>query len=247
MNPVDSFVLRFLYFAVTALCIMMVIWILLLPGSWLIGRAKWHDDLVLQASFEGAVVPIEIMTKYQGHTLVHVTHILPGAVWAGIIPFQLHPDVRRRNPKIHRFLGYLFATSVILMSIGVGIILQRGLLFERFFPDLPPQPISTEPPLIFLTIWFLFTGVYAVSQAMQKRVLQHRRWILRHVSSGIWIAIQRFLLTTLYPILYTPPISRTSQRDIFVQAAIIGMCLSFILGEYAIIALDRNRTKSKNA
>jgi hypothetical protein len=238
-------ILKYIYLYTTGLCMMMVFWILLLPGSWLMGRSKLHDDIVLRAFKEQSVTPIEIVTKYQGHTLVQLTHILPAFLWAGVIPFQLHPTFRRNNPKIHRRLGYIFSICAILMSLGVLIILKRGLSFEHFFADLPPPPFSSQPFMVPLAMYFAWTALYSIQQARNRKFVNHQKWMIRHIASGMWVAVQRFLIVTVYSSIYSAPISRSSQRDIFTQAAFLGMVISFVLGEYTVYLLSRPNNNSK--
>ena len=238
-------ILKYIYLYTTGLCIMMVFWILFLPGSWLMGRFKLHDDFVLHAIGEHGVTPRDALTKYQGHTLVHLTHILPAALWAGVIPFQLYPSFRRNNPKIHRRLGYMFLICALLMSFGVLIILKRGLSFEHFFADLPPEPISSQPFMVLLAMYFAWTALYSIQQARNRKFADHQKWMIRHVSSGMWVAVQRFLLVTVYSSIYSAPVSQSTQRDIFTQAAVLGMVISFVLGEYAVYSLSQQKNNSK--
>lgn len=83
------------------LCAMMVLWILGLPATWRAGWA-WHDRLVA-AWYERSIqtlghfpTPLNLITKYKGHSVAQLCHTLPGALWAALIPFQLHPVARRR-------------------------------------------------------------------------------------------------------------------------------------------------------
>ena len=238
-------ILKYIYLYTTGLCIMMVFWILLLPGSWLMGRSKLHDDFVLHAIGEHGVTPHDVVTKYQGHTLVQLTHILPAALWAGVIPFQLYPTFRRNNPKIHRRLGYMFLTCALSMSLGVLIILKRGLSFEHFYADLPPAPFSSQPFMVPLAMYFASTALYSIQQARNRKFANHQKWMIRHIASGLWVAVQRFLLVTVYSSIYSAPVPRSTQRDIFTQAGVLGMVISFVLGEYAVYLLSRQKNNSK--
>jgi hypothetical protein len=238
-------VLKYIYLYTTGLCIMMVVWILFLPGSWLTGRSELHDAIVLQVIGEHGVTPHAIVTKYEGHTLVHLTHILPAALWAGVVPFQLNPTFRRNNPKIHRRLGYMFLICGMLMSVGVLIILKRGLSFEHFYSDLPPYASSSQPYMVPLAMYFACTALYSIQQARKRKFANHQKWMIRHIAAGMWVAVQRFLIITVFSIIHSAPISRSTQRDIFGKAASWGMVISFALGEYAVYLLTRPKNNSK--
>jgi hypothetical protein len=221
----------------------MVVWILFAPGSWLIGRSKLHDDYLTHLGDSNSVVPPETLTKYAGHTAVHLTHTLPGALWAGLIPFQLHPTFRSRWPRLHRLFGYTFFASAFLMSGGIVIIFKRDLFFEKFFPDLPPPKYSSELYLFGLAVYFASTAIYALKCAIARRFASHQRWVIRHVSSGMWVILQRFFLMTIYQAIYRPPVPREVQRRVFAEAAIIANVFSIFMGEYALYLLDQQKAK----
>lgn len=87
-------ILAVLHVVTTWLCISMVFWILILPASWMIDKSKFHRVTLrpfLEKLGSFRLLPSVLITKYQYHPAVHFTRLLPGAVWASIIPFQLHP------------------------------------------------------------------------------------------------------------------------------------------------------------
>ena len=112
-------VLKYMYIVLCFLSFFMVCWIVVFPSSWLTGRSKLHADLVQQLIPEGSITPPDIVEKYAKQTAIHLTHTLPGAVWAGLIPFQLHKSLRKNRPVLHRRLGYLFFLSSMAMTIGI--------------------------------------------------------------------------------------------------------------------------------
>lgn len=235
--------LRYLYIATLGLCALMVCWILVMPSSWLLGRSKLHDDILLANLDPHGITPPETLFKYRGHTAVHLTHILPGALWAGLIPFQLHPKFRKTQPKLHRIFGYAFLSCSLLIGLGLAIIMQRGLFFENYFDDLPPRQSFGEPVALALGVYFVGTVVYAVKCAIERRFASHQRWIIRHISSGIWVALQRFLLLTFYQVIFPNPVSRERQRNSFAQATYIAIVICLALGEYAVYLLDQRKVK----
>jgi hypothetical protein len=221
----------------------MVFWILIFPSSWLVGRSSLHDDLLYKSMKEpNQVTSIELITKYKGHSAVHFSHTLPGAIWAAAIPFQLHPTLRKQYRKFHRVVGYVFIATSILMMVGVGIILKRGLLYEESFTDLSPLKISTAPGIVFMGVWFLVTAITATLQARAKKFASHQRFIIRHVASGIWVALQRLFLLTVFN---RPPFTRMQQRAVFGDAAFLAIGICFVCGELAIYLLDAEQKKLK--
>lgn len=239
-------ILRGLYIATTFLCGFMVLWILVFPSSWLVGRSTLHDDLLIKAMTSHppsqGVVPIELVTKYKGHAAIHLSHTLPGVIWAGAVPFQLHPAMRKRYPQTHRIMGRVFIATSMLMMAGVAIILKRGLMYEEFFSDLPPPNFSTLPGIVLQSAWFLVTAIVSTLQARAKKFASHQRFIIRHVASGIWISLQRILLMTVFN---RPPFTRMQQRAVFGDAGFLAIFVCFVCGELAIRLLGNEGNKKK--
>ena len=228
----------------------MINYILFIPGSWLIGYfPNTRDKLVLWVfHLFGTIIPQDIITKYQKQFAIHFTHIIPGAIWSLIIPFQFHIKFRKNYRVLHRYMGYTFIVISQLMTIGVFIIINRGLLYENFFPDLPPRdndgPVSTEVFLSGLALWFSFTSLYSVRYATSKQQFhKHQIWIIRHVSSGIWVILQRLLIPCIYPLLYynTNGPTRSQQRELFGEAGQIAIIISLIMGEITIYLLKQQQ------
>lgn len=225
----------------------MVGWILVTPSTALKGRVKILDEL-RNDFFQGLPhVPPGLFEKYSGHSAVHFTHIFPSALWAAIIPFQLHPGFRQRNRQLHRIMGYTFVATAIIMMMGVVIIIQRGLLFENSLDELPPDP-ATPVFLSSVSIWFLVTIVMATHEARHARFASHRKWILRHIAAGLWIAVQRVIVSAMTP-LFREPLPQWWQAKIFSTAATVGVAMTVLTAEYAIRLLEpeQNKLTSKSS
>mmetsp|Transcript_16153 Transcript_16153/g.24368 ORF Transcript_16153/g.24368 Transcript_16153/m.24368 type:complete len:337 (-) Transcript_16153:101-1111(-) len=210
------------YVVITLLCIMMVSWILTVPGSCrhMIGLQvnrlvtfERHPELPEAKSFmEQFALPSNIITKYFDHALVCFTHVLPAAVWSAIIPFQLHPASRSKKylRAIHRWSGRLFLTLSMLITFGFLLIENRGLShYQHDYPEIPekeasslllPDHIPNES--FWLIIAFMITGVmswWSVISIWGKRrdFKAHQRWIIRHCCLGLGVAVQRIYLFAL--------------------------------------------------
>lgn len=195
----DDQVLKGMYWVTCYLCASMFSWIMVTPASWLIGYSALHRDILLPLLVDMGVfflVPTSIVTKYSDQPLIHLTHILPGALWVAIIPFQLHPTWRNSHRKLHRLLGYVFVAASLLIATGVFIILDRDLTYHHFFDQLPPVEDDRGENLFLsaLTLWFAGTGLQAVRMARARDFDRHQKWMLRHVAAGLWVAAQRMLI-----------------------------------------------------
>ena len=235
-----------MYLLTSSLALFMVVWILILPSSWLMGW-KWHDD-VLKRTFlkdSGHFVSPMTVTKYEGYTDVKLTHILPGALWAGSIPFQLHSGFRRRHPVLHRRLGYAFALSVVSMAVGIALIIHHGLGYENDYPDAPPPPPAEQfaKHAFFAAnvTFFVYTLFRAVAHARGGNIAMHRRFMVRHIASGMWVAVQRVLIGMRGQVT-RGRMSQLEQRDNFGIMAAVGVAVAAACSEYTVrVLLPRPR------
>lgn len=239
-------ILKGLYVILSYLCVMMVLWILVLPASWKMGHSETHDRFIREEMFHESKrdempVPIETITKYAGHSAVQFSHILPGAFWAGAIPFQLNPYVRKHYRTVHRRMGYIFVATSLLMTVGIFLIEWRGLSFHvHDYPDLPPKEIMGGRFMLpLLGFYFAFTAMWATVKAIQKDFVTHQRYIIRHVSSGIWVALQRLFVG------FSKGRSRHDMREAFTNGVYVGVFLSFAAGELAIYLIQKSNTKKQ--
>lgn len=212
----------------------MVIWILVVPSSWLLGYWNWHDRMVLSSlPYDGIVAP-STLSKMSGQTAVQFTHILPGAFWVGVIPFQLHSEWRKKYRSAHRYTGYLFLLTSISIMVGVFLIWKRNLMYHHFFDDLPPMAQSVPLQMCLISIWFVVTAGMALQTARRRKFQEHQRWIQRHVASGMWVALQRVILMVVMSNIYPQPVSRMRQRANFGNATGIAIVVCCTLCEYCI-------------
>lgn len=203
-----------LYCIVTMLSIVMVFWIFILPASFRLGITEYgiadahlkFMNNAFDSMSEQLAAPPSISLKYYKHTAVVLLHQVPAGIWALLIPFQLCTPFRKYMPAVHRSSGYLFLAMVPLIVAGIVLIYQRKLDFYHDFPvqlgktgfsewGLSPFPDSffaLEIAIYCACLYFVSTALRALYAAViQRNYKVHRRWIIRHVASGIFVALQR--------------------------------------------------------
>ena len=74
---------------------------------------------------------------------------MPGLLWAGCIPFNLHPNLRASYPRLHRVLGRTFFAASAMLMAGYILILRNGL--EDQHAEVAPHLAQECPPLRYLT------------------------------------------------------------------------------------------------
>lgn len=252
----NSQLLKWVYIMTCGLCIFMIIWILVLPSS------AFQDSNIFQQNSQflhsaakemqknrNNFLPRDLLTKYKGHTAVHLTHTLPGALWMSLIPFQLHPGIRKSHRTLHRITGYIFFLSTILITIGIFIIIQRDLVFEHYLDDKDANTKYITRLGILQILWFSWSAGSALLQAKKKRFYCHQKWIIRHIAAGIWVAIQRVLIAVSSPIISSFDIfidnSQLVQRHYFEKIGFSALVISFVIGEICIVKIDEIKTIEK--
>lgn len=194
----------------------MALWVFASPGSLWVGSSEQHDALGREAfknSGGELIAPASLVYKYSiiGQA-AGWTHALPGAVWCLLAPLQLSSAARKaEDGAVHRWGGRLMLAAASVLMVGYAIIDQNNIHAEvvdfagcgggvaRAFAELdsrllggilPPLNVSLQRAV---AAWFVFTGAQvALTGARGPRdVREHRRWALRHIAAGVWVAAQR--------------------------------------------------------
>jgi hypothetical protein len=137
-----------------------------------------------------------------------------------------------------------------LISYGVFLISSRDLTFEHDFPDMiyHRQGFSELGLSLFrdsfsvmkvaflsLAVYFSLSALLAWYYAVLCRFDRHRDWMIRHIASGLWVALQR-----LYVVVLRRARDPAHQRAAFYDGAIVSVVFSLALAEVIIIWLRRN-------
>ncbi|CAB9519574.1 expressed unknown protein [Seminavis robusta] len=224
-------------------------------ASWLFSRSQFHREVTLpwldRMGFFW-ILPYSLMTKFEGHAFVEFTHILPGALWVALIPFQLHPTWRNNHRQLHRILGYLFVATSLSISGAIFVLQYQKLTFDYHAPfdTLPPRMVDTiQIPMTWLvTFWFGGTGVHAVRLARTGDYQQHQVYMLRHVAAGLWVSTQRniiFPLVQLVLRMFLEEVPNWLRRELFGGTANLAMLTTAAMAEFVIYRISRLRSQTK--
>ncbi|PSL31272.1 DUF2306 domain-containing protein [Dyadobacter jiangsuensis] len=111
--------------------------------------------------------------------LVVGLHVLLAAILVLGGPLQLLPFIRRRVPRIHRWLGRIYVTTALIVATGGFVMVwTRGAVGDFV------QHISIS----IQTIYIILFALLAWRCARARQFDQHRKWALRlfMVVSGVW-------------------------------------------------------------
>jgi uncharacterized membrane protein len=121
-------------------------------------------------------------------------HAFSGVIALLIGPFQFLTKFRNRNPKLHRWMGRIYLTAILVGSISAFVI-APGMI----------SGLVGEVGLIFLAILWLWTGWNAYSTIRAGDVASHQEWMIRNfaltfgaVTLRIWLGI---LIGTQVPLI----------------------------------------------
>eukprot|EP00931_Biecheleriopsis_adriatica_P115350 TRINITY_DN91154_c0_g1_i1.p1 TRINITY_DN91154_c0_g1~~TRINITY_DN91154_c0_g1_i1.p1 ORF type:complete len:402 (+),score=41.37 TRINITY_DN91154_c0_g1_i1:48-1253(+) len=199
--------------------LLMAVWIFLVPGSVWTGSSPEHDEIVRKSYHGEMIAPVSLILKYNVlGQLPGITHALPGAIWAMLATAQVNPAVRNvSGGALHRSAGRMMLAAAAILMVGYAIIDANDLHAESVDFDshggalagavgsfskvslggiLPSFNVSC---LRLLAFWFIFTAMqtWSAIRGPRRDVEAHRRWALRHIAAGMWVAGQRVLFIML--------------------------------------------------
>ena len=157
-----------------------------------------------------------------------VFHIISAVIYTIIGAFQFIPSIRRSHPKWHRLTGRLL--------VGAGVVSAiTGLWMTHYysFPDSLQGVLLYFVRILvgFSMIVFILLGLSAI---LEKRIAQHRAWMIRAYALGIGAGTQGFVIV---PWLLTIGEPSGLARDILMTVAWI---INVVVGEWVINKQNNN-------
>lgn len=131
---------------------------------------------------------------------------------------QFSGPIRRKYPKVHRQLGWLYAIVTIFLAGPSGFIIgmyaNGGLSSQIAF-------------CLLATLWIVFT-VLAILRIIKKRVNSHRTWMIRSFAlalSAITLRAWKYILVALF---------HPKPMDVYQVVAWLGWTLNLLIAEMII-------------
>ena len=128
-----------------------------------------------------------IAGKFNDHPVLTLFHVVPGALFMLLVPFQFIARVRTRYPTVHRWCG----RGLLLVAVPFAV---TGLLFAGWAPFSGPVGGAAS---LALGVFFVVSGMKAYAAIRRRDIVRHREWMLRFVSVALGIAVVRVLDLTL--------------------------------------------------
>ena len=144
---------------------------------------------------------------------IFVIHALSGSVALISGPLQFNRPLRNKNRNLHRVIGRLYVWAIWIASVG-------GLWSAIFFN------VNMAAKIAFGTLailWFSTTTV-AYLRARNRKIREHREWIIRS------FALSLFFVTFSF---WTPGLASTNlpQAVAYPLGVFLSWCLNLIVAE----------------
>lgn len=118
----------------------------------------------------GALVHPEMRVAFEGERAAIYAHIFGAAVALALGPLQFSVKLRKRRPRVHRWIGRLY------LGIGVAVGGLAGLyVASNAFGGTPARAGFAA-----LALAWLFTGACAYRAIRARNIAAHRRWMIRN-------------------------------------------------------------------
>lgn len=148
----------------------------LVPPLWI---TPPNSELFITGPFAAATQQVAPQL-YANHRTLLLVHIAAGIVALVVGPLQFVTAVRRREPRLHRRVGYAYLTAI---AVGGVTGLPLSFLMGSSFPSeisAPFRPTMVSFGLLAVA-WLGVSGV-ALHRAVARRWEAHRAWMLRSYS-----------------------------------------------------------------
>jgi uncharacterized membrane protein len=125
-------------------------------------------------------------------------HVVLGAVWLALVPFQFVRRLRSRHPDYHRRVGRLL--------VAMGLVVGFTALLMGFV-----IPFSGWWERVIIGLFgglFLFTLTKGFVHVRYGRVALHREWMIRAFAIGLSIATQRLIFIPALLLLSGPTLEQ---------------------------------------
>ena len=114
---------------------------------------------------------------------ITVLHVIPGAIYLALAPFQFSATLRKKSLLYHRWSGRLLT--------AIGLIVGAAALFLGIV--VPFSGASEQLVIGFFGVLFLFSIVRGFLYIRSKQIALHREWMMRAFAIGLSIATMRLI------------------------------------------------------
>ncbi len=140
-------------------------------------------------------------------------HVIPGALFLLLAPFQFSKNIRNKSLGYHRWSGRTL--------VSIGLVVGAAAMFLGLV--VPYSGVSEQLVIAFFGTLFLASLVKGFAYARANQIALHREWMLRAFAIGLSIATMRLIFIPALIIVGEPT------RQEAESLSIIAFTIAFIL------------------
>ncbi|WP_440603687.1 DUF2306 domain-containing protein [Bacillus sp. GB_SG_008] len=170
-----------------------------------------------------------------------IIHIFFAAIAMAIGPFQFSDALRLKNTTLHRMLGKIYLVGIFVGGLtGFGVALYT-------------ETFTREIGFLFLNFLWLYSAWQAYHMIRQKRVEEHRHWMIRNYALTVVAISARLFAQFLVPIYATlrgVSSDVAASDEVFASLLETGVWLAIglhlIVAEWIIIPITKSKRSKKD-
>jgi uncharacterized membrane protein len=143
------------------------------------------------------------------------------SLWVLLAGFtQFSRNIQRKNPRLHRIMGYIYVTDVLLVTGPAGLLM--GFYANGGLP-------SRIAFVLLALLWIFFTAM-ALIKARQKNFKAHRRYMIRSYAltlSALTLRAWKWGITNTAGYYHI----ELSPQDVYRTVAWLGWTLNLLIAE----------------
>lgn len=118
----------------------------------------------------GAAVHPDMRTAFEAHSGAIYLHVFTSVLAMALGPLQFSTRLRRTYPALHRWSGRIY--------LGVGVL--AGGLSGLYIAQFAHGGLVSQLGFSALALLWLYTGLRAYRAIRQRKLDEHRRWMVRN-------------------------------------------------------------------
>jgi len=169
---------------------------------------------------------LDVDVEFARRRFLTLAHIIPGLIFIVLGPFQFVSSLRKRHPNLHRWTGRVFLAAALV--IGVTALIMS-----------PQMPIGGDLEVAATFVFgalFLFTLGKGFAAIRARKVVEHRRWMIRAYAIGLGVGTVRPIAFAFFA---TSRLTHLTARDFFGIAFWLGFIVSLAAAEVWIRTTSR--------
>jgi uncharacterized membrane protein len=153
---------------------------------------------------------------FDRHTALTLIHILPGALFLGLVPFQFVGSIREKHLPLHRWMGRCLVVLGLIIGISAMVMTYKMNIGGAN---------ETAATTLF-GILFLICLMKAYLHIRRKEIARHREWMIRMYGVGLGVATTRPIVGMFFAF------RRLTPHEFFGIAFWLGFTITFLVAEY---------------